>query len=153
MKKSGLIAVIVALALVVTISVTVVVQTSSDGPEKVMRKFVSAYNSADLTKMLECLDPEIARPAQALMGLAESLLGFDLNDVIGLMPAVVELMPAEYELAGTQPKISCEIHDTVIDGDEATMNVTLLVKANGEEQSETGDLNFIKIDGDWYMTE
>lgn len=151
--KKGILFGVVAVALVITLTIAIVIQTTGGGPEDVVERFVSAYNSVDLEKMLDCLEPSIARPMKSVIGLANALIGVDVNDIIGALPILAAMMPEESGSYASMPKMSCVINDTVIDGKYATVNATFTVTADGERNTETLDLHCVKVDGDWYITE
>lgn len=144
---------VIAILLVITVSVTIVVQSSGNGPEAVVERFVSAYNAVDLDKMLDCLEPSIARPMKSVMGLANALIGVDVNDIIGVLPILASMIPEGSGSYASMPKLRCVINDTAIDGSYATVNVTFTVTADGERNTDTFDLHCVKVDGDWYITE
>ena len=153
MKKGSKWLIVLAVMMVITVSVTIVIQSSDNGPEAVLEKFVSAYNAVDVDKMLDCFEPSIARPIKSMMGIAGSLLGVNVNDIFGMMPFVADLMPESYGLSGTMPKISCEVNQTVIDGSTATVYAMFSIREDGETINEAVELDFVKIDGTWYITE
>lgn len=138
----------------VTISITVVVQTSADDtPEGVLERFVSAYNSLDIEKLLACYEPSTARPMQSMLRLASGLLGVEINDVAGALPILAQLLPDDYGYRGV-PRLSYEVHETsMINDNYAVMEVTLTMIYDGRTDWSTGEMHFVKIDGDWYLSE
>lgn len=149
--------IIVLLAVMAIVCVAVfvwnVMLSSADNPGDVVERFVSAYNSADLDKMLDCFEPSVARPIKSMMGIAGSLLGVNVNDIFGMMPFVADLLPESYGGSGTLPKISCEVQGTFLNGNTATVYATFSIRTDGETTNEAVEIDFVMIDGKWYITE
>lgn len=142
---------ILAVVLLVVLTLSLTACTSEEKPEKALDKLCAGYNSLDLEKMLDSFEPSVAAPYKALLKLGSELLGYDVNDLIQLLP-LADLIDPSLNIAGTQPKLSYTLNSKTIDGNTAILNVTLTVKSGSQVESSTGDLKMVKVDGEWYIS-
>ena len=106
--------------------------------------FSEACNDGDIEEMIECFDKKTRKYYETSIDLAESLFsgitGFDLplGDTAGLI-GLQDL--------GVQINIEFVVEEIIIEGDTATVTVTMTELGT----SETDEVKMCKEDDDWYI--
>lgn len=140
-----------AMLLLAALVVTMTACSSEEKPEAALDKFCVGYNSLNIEKMMDSFDPQVMAPYKVLLKLGSEMLGFDVNDLVQLLP-LADLIDPSLGIAETQPKISYVLHSKTINGNTATINVTLTMKAGSQVETATGDLPMVKVEGEWYIS-
>ena len=52
--------------------------------ESVLNTFTEAYNEKDIEKMITCLDPKTQKMFDGVFGIASSLAGFNVSDILNI---------------------------------------------------------------------
>lgn len=151
---------IAALLLTLVMCLTLLTGCGEKGKVKALiSDFESACQSADVSKMLDCLDPEVAKPVKGVM----SLLGIDASKISDLLDSVVggelfgssgigELLKTdnlEEELATLEIKPESYAFNKA--KDECSVQVTYSGTFRGEEFSKEGELTCVLRDKTWYL--
>lgn len=140
-----------AVLLLVALTLSLTSCASEEKPEAALEKFCAGYNSLDFEKMLDSIEPSVANPMKAMLRFGSELLGYDINDLIQMLP-LADLIDPSLNIAGTQPKISYTVNSKTIEGNTAILNVTLTVKSGSQVETSTGDLKMVKIEDVWYIS-
>lgn len=138
-----LIAVVAAVALVI-----VFLPNLFKSDETLIRERIQAledaYNDGDYEAILECMDSQTQAMMEATMGLMDGLMGemggmdIGMTDLFGFAGAMGDYC-------------TITIQNISIDGDYATVDVTMSVNMYGYQQSEEATLPMVKEDGDWFI--
>lgn len=119
--------------------------------EDVIDRCNIACNNTDIEGILDCIDPQLAKPIRASLKVAKGIGGKDdedmLNTVVGL-------------LANTDVKDSFDVCQTLElnvesleqDGDVATAEVKFSYKLDGQKYIGTTTAKCKYIDGQWYIS-
>lgn len=107
-------------------------------------EFEEAYTSGDYDGMMDCLASDMRAATDVSMGLMDGLMsdmaGFDIgmSDMFGLVGLMGDF---------------CDfiIEDIQIQGDSATVTLTMNMNMYGETSSEQMTLPMVKDGGDWYI--
>ncbi len=110
-------------------------------PEKTVYGFIDAMNHEDVGKALDYIAPSQAKGIEAMFSLAGSFLGFDINDLIDMMP-LLSSMSDEYDST-----IDLDFEVTNVEMEEEEAWVTGIEYNSGEE------ITFYLVieDGRWYI--
>lgn len=124
-------------------------------PEKTIAKLESALHRADFEAVLDCFEPHVGQGIRAVAKLTGGLFGIDGEAVLELMPLMVDVF-AMTDDTGSYAEMERQLKAVQIDvtgvtysddGDEATVSIN--ISAQGE--SESGAMELIKRDGEWYI--
>ncbi len=103
-----------------------------------------AYNDGDYEAILECMDSQTQAMMEATMGLMDGLMG----EASGMDIGITDL----FGFAGAMGDYcTITIQNIHIDGDYATVDVTMSLNMYGYQQSESTTLPMVKEDGDWFI--
>lgn len=110
-------------------------------PEKTVYGFIDAMNHEDVNKALEYIAPSQAKGVKAMISLAGSFIGFDINDLIDMLP-LFSSMSDEYDST-----IDLDFEVTNVETSEEEAWVTGVEYNSGEEVT----FYLVIEDGRWYI--
>lgn len=125
------------------------------------RRFCRSYNNLDMDGVIDCLEPSLADTVNAVLDLSMGLLGaaadidldLDAETMYALAEVCFDIMPEEQRDAMQIPELDLELESLEVsdDGTQASGVVTLTLENDSASQSATGEISYVKIDGDWYF--
>ncbi len=107
-----------------------------------IQEFEDAYNDGDMEAVLECLEPSIKNAYSAMYGIAGSFM----SGKIGFNASISELF-AIGTVTAMEDGLHIEINEIVIDGNHATVRVTI----RSGSFSEAGRFKMVKDNREWYI--
>ncbi len=116
-------------------------------PKQVTEKFLNAYVKGDIDTMVEFLDSPSAQLVEGIYGLAGGFIGIDASTLISLSPALMSIMDSQDLYS-----IDYKIENEVVNGENATVDVTITISSNGASESQRISLPCVKIEGKWYVS-
>ncbi len=135
--------VILSVLLIAVTSFSVLFHKSDE--EKItdcLNQVATAYNEADYEMLLECFEPKARTAAKSAMGLGSSYFGMDL-EAMWKLGAALGSSTGQLTLRFSVNAIVFNEEKT-----QATVNVTAY---EGDKNSGSNDLTFIKDAGKWYL--
>jgi hypothetical protein len=125
-------------------------------PADTVMEFETAYNNGDLSGMLDCMDPLIAKGIKAGMSLVGGLIDINLNDIADLIPILYKFSDGlevdGKNLGDSKPNVEFTITDTEIDGNESTVSFRAVLSKDGQEKTYDSKFYMKKVDRKWYIT-
>ena len=121
--------------------------------------FEEACQEADMSEILDCIDPEVIKPVKSIMGL----FGIDVSAVADLISSVIRTdsfgLPDLGELLETQGmkdelaalRIKPKSYSFNKGKSECRVQVTYSGTFRGEDFSHEGELACVLRDGEWYL--
>ena len=128
-----------------------VVIDPNESVEDVIDRCNIACNNTDIEGILDCIDPQIAKPIRATLKVAKSIGGKDdeemLNTVVGLLAnSDVE---DSYDVCES---LDISVESLEQDGDVATAEVKFSYELDGQKYIGTTTAKCKYIDGQWYIS-
>ncbi len=125
-------------------------------------RFCESYNNLDVEGLLDCLEPSMAESVNAMVELSFGVLGaltdidldLDAETMYSLLKVCMDLTP-DSELEGMgMPELSMELVSLEVNEteDQAVGTVTMTLEVSGQTQVQTGQVQYINLDGDWYFS-
>lgn len=138
--------------LIITLSIIFVILLFTGGgiyiwylnsPFPTLVKLVSSVKEKDTDAILECIEPKTAQKIQLLIDFT----GISIEDAIDkIMPSDTE----SSELDGSSNNTSIKFAD--YNRDDNNAYIELAVKNETENTERSVKINFVRIDGTWYLS-
>lgn len=119
--------------------------------EQMAERCVSACNNLDADGILDCVAPEIAKPAKTMMNLAGKLSGKDDEE---MLETIIGLLGAEETADAAQVCRTLEVgelQNVEVDGDTATAEADFTFEQDGQTYVGHTTITCKCIDGKWYI--
>lgn len=97
-----------------------------------------AYNDGDLDAFMDCMDSTSRAAMELMLEGASAQSGMDIAQMFSIMGNMDDFC-------------TITINSIEINGDTATVSVTMAISLYGMNQSQTEDMPMVKEDGDWYI--
>jgi len=118
-------------------------------PEKTLENFEKSFNKGDLDGVLDCVDPEAKTLYKGISGLASSVVGTDVDELLSSMFGLA----AGVEHDG-RVSIDIVVKSVETNEDEAYAEVyMILYRGKSLYDSSFEKVVLKKIDGQWYIME
>jgi hypothetical protein len=139
-KFSSVIKVLFAVAIMSLAMFAVVGCGSGDDPEDVVKAFIEAGQDKDCEEMVSYMDLDIDEAMMEELGIESA----DFEDQI------IEACEADADTGGDITDY--EIGETTIDGDTATVEVSVTTEVDGETMTDDSPLELVKVDDEWMIS-
>lgn len=148
----GILKIVIALIAVAAVAVTgVVVVNNINSPKKTLERFAECYNAMDFDGMASCFDPETQSLYFGVNAFTEELFGFNVNE-LGEFAAAFAEFDEEGEIP-EQPQMEIEVNDwDKYDDTTAWVDCTMTLTMGDELVQETGRIDMVKIEDEWYIS-
>lgn len=156
MNKSSvkkLIIFIIAL-LVIAVSAVVIVKSVDKAvkpdPKEVIAELQNSFNNKNPDEIVKCFEPELQNKYENIKALTNSILGFDVQDILEQIPAISSLHENS-DIGSIEIIIDCEDIAYASDKNSASAVCTVSLKSD-QTKKENLDIPLTKIDGKWYIS-
>lgn len=150
MRKSCAHFICVFLCIILSVSLCACSGAQKTAIKNTLSSFETACHKMDVDSMLDCIDPDIAKPIQMGLAIAGSITGNDYSDVIGELAQRVlgEVFNSEEVLS------SFELSDFEINvnGKKATVECSMHFELNGSDFEQDVSFSMKYVDDEWYIS-
>lgn len=129
--------------------------------ERLNQRFCRSYNHCDLEGVLDCLEPGLAESVRLMVDMSIGLFGalsdvdmeLDSGQLFALLSLCFQDMPAEELLDLGMPTLEIELYSLELNGEQdyARAEGVLRLTVDGQTEETTGQLYYVRIDGEWYL--
>lgn len=137
-----------------------IVKHSSDSEQKieptekvedVIDRCNIACNNTDIEGILDCVDPQIAKPIRATLKVAKSIGGKDDEDMLNTVVGLLANSDVEDSFEVCE-SLDVEVDSLEQDGDTATAELKFSYELDGQKYIGTTTAKCKYMDGQWYIT-
>ncbi len=119
--------------------------------EDVIDRCNVACNNTDIEGILDCIDPQIAKPIRATLKVAKSIGGKDEEDMLNTVVGLLANSDVEDSFEVCE-SLDVEVDSLEQDGDTATAELKFSYELDGQKYIGTTTAKCKYIDGQWYIT-